>query len=674
MINPKLPKIWYGGDYYPEQWDEKTWEEDLRLFKLAGIDVVTLGVFAWSLIQPDEETYDFSFLDMMVDKLYQNGIHVCLATPTAAPPHWMTQKYPEVLLVDINGNRKEKGGRANFCPNSEKYRYFARNVAEKLAEHFKDHPAIVLWHVNNEYLNYCYCENCAKKFREWLKKKYGSLEELNKRWYTRFWSQTFTDWEEIPVPTTRSVLFMRKDRYESALPELYLDYRRFMSESMLECFLEEYKAIKKHTPHVPVTTNLIAATFKPWNYFEWGKHMDVVAWDNYPDYREDFSVVALRHSLVRGLKGGKPFVLMEQSPSQASWKWYNPQKRPKVMRLWTYQAIAHGAETAMFFQMRQSKAGVEKFHGAVITHVGNEHTRVFREVAQVGAELKKLGDTLLDSKVVSRSALLFDWESWWALEDSPNPNIDFLYLREVEKYFKALLESGIGVDIISKEEDFKKYDIIVAPALYMIEKETAEKLKDFVSAGGIFLTTTMSGIVDENGHVVLGGYPGLLRELLGLWVEEIDALPPSDANEVVIFGKRYTCRLVFDVIRTTTAKTLGRYEKDYHAGQPCVTVNAYGKGFAYYVGSSVEYALVKDLILHMLRAHNIHPEIEPPEGVEFVKKEKNGRHFYFLLNHSDSKRTVEIPEGLFRDLLTDKEFFGVVELEPKDVVILVKIS
>jgi beta-galactosidase len=671
VVNPKLPVIWYGGDYYPEQWDEETFERDIRMFKEAGINVVTLGVFSWSLIQPDENTYDFSFFEKVMDRLYKEGIYVCLATPTSAPPHWMTQKYPEILLTDVNGVKREKGGRQNFCPNSEKYRYFARNIAEKLAEHFKDHPALVLWHVNNEYLNYCYCDICRGKFQNWLKEKYGTLDELNRRWNTRFWSQTFTAWEEIPVPTTRSVLFWRKDRYQSVLPELYLDYRRFMTQSMLECFLEEYRAIKKHTPDIPVTTNLIAATFKEWNYFEWANHMDVAAWDNYPGYREDFSVISLRHSLIRGLKEGKPFVLMEQSPSQACWRWYNPQKRPGEMRLWSYHALAHGAETLMFFQLRQSKGGVEKFHGAVITHVDSPNTRVFQEVKRVGEEIKSLSD-ILDTRVVSQTALLFDWESWWAMEDTLTPNIDFKYLNEAEKYFKALVKTGLGVDVVGKDQNFEGYRIIVAPALYMVDEELARKLKDYVSNGGILILTTMSGIVDEDDQVVLGGYPGYLRDLMGGYVEEIDALPPEEKNEILMFGKRYECSLVFDYIKTTTAEVLGRFGRDYYMNEPAVLRNRYGGGWVYYVGSSASFDLVWDLVKFIEREHDLRAEITPPDGVEVIKKVKGEKTFYFLFNHSHEPQIVDLPEGTFRDLIKGNLYEKKARLQPLDVLILLK--
>ncbi|MFN3699145.1 MAG: beta-galactosidase, partial [Dictyoglomus sp.] len=505
MINPKLPYIWYGGDYNPEQWSKDIWQEDIRLFKLANINIATVNVFSWSLLQPSEDEYDFSLLDEIIEKLYENGIYICLATSTASQPHWMSVKYPEVLPVDINGNKRSHGGRVNFCPNSKIYRYFSGKLVEKLAERYANHPAIVVWHIANEYGTYCYCETCEKEFREWLKKKYGTLEELNKRWYTTFWGQTIYDWNEITVPTLRNVIFHHwiTGKLSTVAQGMVLDYYRFMNESILECYLNEYRIIKKYNPNIPVTTNLMG-TFKPLNYFEWAKHMDVVSWDSYPFYEDDYINVAFRHALMRGLKQGEPFMLMEQTPSQTNWHPYCYIKRPKVMRLLSYQALAQGADTVMFFQLRQSRGGPEKFHGAVISHAGHENTRVFREVKELGEELKKLGDKILGSKVNSQTAVLFDWENWWALENSQGPSAAINYPQGVESYYRALFENQLGVDIIGIEDNFEKYKLIVAPLLYMIKPGLEEKIKNYVEKGGIFITTTLSGIVDENDLVYLG--------------------------------------------------------------------------------------------------------------------------------------------------------------------------
>lgn len=681
MINPKLPYIWYGGDYNPEQWSKDIWEEDIRLFKLANINIATVNVFSWSLLQPSEDEYDFSLLDEIIEKLYENGIHICLATSTASQPHWMSVKYPEVLPVDINGNKRSHGGRVNFCPNSKIYRYFSGKLVEKLAERYANHPAIVVWHIANEYGTYCYCETCEKEFREWLKKKYGTLEELNKRWYTTFWGQTIYDWNEITVPTLRNVLFHHwmTGKLSTVAQGMVLDYYRFMNESILECYLNEYRIIKKYNPNVPITTNLMG-TFKPLNYFEWAKHMDVVSWDSYPFYEDDYINVAFRHALMRGLKQGEPFMLMEQTPSQTNWHSYCYIKRPKVMRLLSYQAVAQGADTVMFFQLRQSRGGPEKFHGAVISHAGHENTRVFREVKELGEELKKLGDKILGSKVNSQTAVLFDWENWWALENSQGPSAAINYPQGVESYYRALFENQLGVDVIGIEDNFEKYKLVVAPLLYMIKPGLEEKIKNYVEKGGIFITTTLSGIVDENDLVYLGGYPGPLRKILGIWVEEFDALPPEVKNEIVIqtdykpyfSGESYECNLVFDVIHMEkdTVRAIGLYKKDYYKGSPVVTVNKYGNGFAYYIGTFPSKEFLKEFIKYISQTHKIEPLFKDvPYGIEITQRVKDGKVFTFLLNHSEEIKTVNIG-GKKKDLLTGREYEGLIDIYPREVLIL----
>lgn len=681
MINSKLPYIWYGGDYNPEQWEKEIWDEDIRLFRLANINIATVNVFSWSILQPSEDEYNFSLLDEIIEKLWKNGIYICLATSTASQPHWMSVKYPEILPVDINGNKRSYGGRVNFCPNSKIYRYFSGKLVDRLAERYANHPAVLVWHIANEYGTYCYCENCEKEFREWVKKKYKTLEELNKRWYTAFWGQTIYDWNEITVPTLRNVMFHHwmTGKLSTVAQAMVLDYYRFMNESILECYLNEYNIIKKYNPNIPVTTNLMGA-FKPLNYFEWAKYMDVVSWDSYPFYNDDYISVAFRHALMRGLKQGEPFMLMEQTPSQTNWHPYCYIKRPKVMRLQSYQAVAQGADTVMFFQLRQSKGGPEKFHGAVISHAGHENTRVFQEIRKLGEELKKLGDTLLGSKVKSQTAVIFDWENWWALDNTQGPSSAINYPAEVERYYRALFENQLGVDVISVEDDFEKYKIVVAPLLYMTKLDVAEKIKNYVKKGGIFITTTLSGLVDENDQVYLGGYPAPLRDFLGIWVEEFDALPPDVRNEIVIqdeyktyFSKEsYECNTVFDVIHIEkeTTKAIGVYKRDYYKGFPVVTVNKFGNGYAYYIGTFPSIEFLKELVKYISKNHNIEPLFnDVPYGIEITQRVKNGKTFTFVLNHSEEIKTLNIGSKK-KDLLTGKTYEGIIDIHPREVLIL----
>ncbi|MCT2197567.1 beta-galactosidase [Paenibacillus sp. p3-SID1389] len=672
MINEKLPKIWYGGDYNPEQWGPDVWKEDERMFKLAGIDVATVNVFSWALIQPSEETYDFTQLDETIDRLYKSGVYVCLATSTGAHPAWMARKYPDVLRVDVQGRKRRFGGRHNSCPNSPTYRKYAARLAGKLAERYKDHPGLLIWHVSNEYGGYCYCDNCAAAFRVWLRERYKTLDELNRVWNTRFWGHTFYDWEEIVVP---SELSEEWGGNRTNFQGISLDYRRFQSESLLECYKLEYDEIKKHTPNVPVTTNLMGF-YPELDYFKWAKYMDIVSWDNYPSLDTPVSFTAMAHDLMRGLKSGAPFMLMEQTPSQQNWQPYNSLKRPGVMRLWSYQAVARGADTVMFFQLRRSIGACEKYHGAVIEHVGHEHTRVFREVAELGRELEQLGDTLLDARNEAKIGIVYDWENRWAIELSSGPTVALNYVNEVHKYYDTLFQMHVESDMVSVEEDFSKYEILIAPVMYMVKPGFAKKVEEFVANGGTFVTTFFSGIVNENDLVTLGGYPGELRSVLGIWAEEIDALLPGRTNQIVMkeawgaLSGQYECGLLCDLIHAEGAEVLAEYGSDFYQGMPVVTVNQFGKGRAYYVASSPDAAFLQGFLKNLCEEKGIQPLLDAPAGVEVARRVKDGKAFLFLLNHNEGAAEVEIGSEGMKDLLAQTEVSGTVQVPGRGVVIL----
>ena len=673
MINDKLPKIWYGGDYNPEQWEADTWAEDDRLFKLAGIDVATINVFSWALNQPSEDEYDFEWLDETIERLHKNGVGICLATSTGAHPAWMAKKYPEVTRVDYNGRKRKFGGRHNSCPNSPVFRKYSARIADKLAERYKDHPALLIWHVSNEYGGYCYCDNCAEAFRVWLRKRYGSIDALNKAWNTRFWGHTFYEWDEIVPPNALSEEW---DSNRTNFQGISIDYRRFQSESLLDCYRLEYDAIKKHTLDVPVTTNLMGF-YPELDYFEWAKHMDVVSWDNYPSLDTPVSLTAMTHDLMRGLKQGQPFMLMEQTPSQQNWQPYNSLKRPGVMRLWSYQAVARGADTVMFFQLRRSIGACEKYHGAVIEHVGHEHTRVFRESAELGRELQQLGDRLLDSRPNARVALVYDWENRWATDLTSGPTVALKYQNEVHKYYDALFKLGIQADMIGVETDLSGYDIVIAPVLYMVKQGYAKRIEKFVEAGGTFVTTFFSGIVNENDLVTVGGYPGELRKVLGIWAEEIDALFPGATNQVVMNGSNgalngtYECGLLCDLIHSEGAEVLASYGSDFYKGMPALTVNKFGQGEAWYVATSPDERFMADFMSKLCSDKGIKPLANVPSGVEAAERVKGDKSFLFLLNHNAEDSKVELePNAGGVDLLTGKEASGTVVVPARGVLII----
>ncbi|HOB09551.1 MAG TPA: beta-galactosidase [Limnochordia bacterium] len=668
MINPKLPAILYGGDYNPDQWPEEIWREDMRLFRLAGINVVVVPVFSWAKLQPAEDRYDFEWLDRVLDLLAENGIYACIATSTAAQPAWMSVKYPEILPVDVHGRKRTHGKRVNFCPNSKVYREFAARLARKLAERYKDHPALLYWRVANEYGTYCYCDTCAQEFRKWVQKRYGTIEEVNRRWNLSFWGHTIHSWDEIMVP---SELNDDNKWYQPVA----LDYLRFMTDSTIECFVNEYQAIKEVTPDLMVSTN-ISGYIKKLDQFKFAEYVDIVSWDNYPQPQHRMSLVAFKHDLMRGLKGGRPYILAEQTPSSQNWQPYNLLKRPGVMRLLSYQALARGADTVMFFQMRQSKAGVEKLHGAVISHAGHERTRVFRECAQLGAELKNIGASFLDSRVTAKVAVMFDWDNWWAVELSSGPSRDLQYLDQVEKYYHALWKLNVPVDIVRPDSDLSKYDLVLAPLLYMTKPGTAENIENYVREGGTFVTTFFSGMVDENDHIILGGYPGELKDVLGIWVEEIDGLLPEMKNGMVMKGPlgelngTYECGLICDLLHLRGAEALAVYAADFYAGRPCLTRNQFGKGTAYYVASDPEQPFIDGFVKYLCDLKGIKAPLEVPPGVEVTQREKESRRFTFVLNHNETAVEIDLGEKACFDLVTQTEKRGRVRLAGRDVLIL----
>lgn len=672
MISSKLPKMFYGGDYNPEQWDHETHLEDLRMFQLAGIDIATINVFSWALIQPDEVTYNFEGLDQLINSLYESGVYICLATSTAAHPAWMAKKYPDVLRVDADGRKRKFGGRHNSCPNSPTYRKYSEKIADKLAERYKDHPAVLVWHISNEYGGDCYCDNCEKAFRVYLKERYQTLEQLNKAWNSNFWGHTFYDWDEIVLPSNLSEHWGNNN---STFQGISLDYSRFNSDSMLDCYRLEYDAIKKHIPDSVVTTNLMGF-FKQLDYFKWAKYMDIVSWDSYPGLATPVSFTAMAHDLMRGLKDGQPFMLMEQTPSQQNWQPYNSLKRPGVMRLWSYQSVAHGADTIMFFQLRRSVGACEKYHGAVIEHVGHEHTRVFREVAELGKELQLLGDKTLDATVDAKVAIVFDWDNWWAIEKSSGPTVALNYVDQIHKYYAAFFRRNIQVDIVSVDTDISKYDIVLAPVLYMVKPGFASKLEKFVEAGGTFLTTFFSGIVNESDIVTTGGYPGELRKLLGIWVEEIDALLPEQRNRMVMkeaYGDLqgdYGCGMLCDLLHSEGAEIIAEYGDDFYKGMPVVTRNTFGQGEAWYVASDPEDRFLDGLLGQLAATKNIASLLDTPEGVEVTARTKDGQQYLFVMNHNATAQSYDLGKAEAHDLLTDRSLSGTIEIEGRGVQLL----
>ncbi len=657
-------RILYGGDYNPNQWPREIWEEDMRLFKKAGINSATVNVFSWAKIQPDEETYDFSELDDIVEMLSRENYDIVLATSTGAMPAWLVKRYPEVSRVDYEGRRHKFGQRHNACPNSPVFQKYARRLAQKLARRYGNNPHVTCWHISNEYGGECYCENCEKAFRVWLRKKYGTLKALNRAWNTEFWGHTFYDWDEIVAP---NALGDGIGREKTAFAGLSIDYRRFMSDSMLENYKMERDAIRSVDAKTTITTNLMG-TYKGLDYFKWAKEMDIVSWDNYPAYNTPWSLTAMCHDLMRGLKD-QPFMLMEQTPSQQNWQPYNSLKRPGQMRAQSWQTVAHGADTIQFFQLRRSVGACEKFHGAVISHSGSGETRVFKEVSQLGAELAALGNKTLGAENPAEVGILFDWDNYWALEYTSGPNVELRYVDQIHQYYRYFYEHHIPVDMIPVDADFSRYKAVVAPVLYMVKQGMAEALESYVQSGGTLITGFMSGIVDQSDNVHLGGYPGPLRRMCGVWAEEIDALAPEQHNTLKFAdGSECGCSLLCDILHLEGAEALACYGSDFYADPPAVTRNRFGSGTVYYVGTQPDAQGLERILNSLTADAGIAPIIEENTRLEITRRAADGRSYWFIINLTGEPQPVPESFAGESDLLSGSKAGG--EMKPFDVLLI----
>lgn len=659
---PQLPAgILYGGDYNPEQWPEEVWREDARLMREAGVNLVSVAIFAWARLEPRPGEFDFAWLDRVIALLWEQGVSVCLATATAAPPAWLARAHPESLPVEIDGTRLSFGARQHYCLNSRAYRERSAELCRQLGRRYGNHPAVALWHINNEigcHVSACYCDVCATEFRVYLKIKYESLPALNQAWGTEFWGQRYGEWGEIQPP--RKAPTFRN-------PSQTLDYHRFMSDAMRDILIGEIDALRSEAPAAKVTTN--GLTFpKPNDYWEWYRHVDVAAWDAYPDPAGgliEIRTTAFCHDLFRSLKGGRPFILMEQVTSQVNWRPTNVLKPPGQMRALSYQAVARGADGVMFFQWRASKAGAEKFHGAMLPHYGPDG-RVHREVRELGRELKRVAE-IAGTRVSARVALVVSWPNRWALEFETKPT-QFDYQEILHVFYAPLWELNIAVDLVPPDAELESYDVVIAPALYQLAASQAERLRRFVDRGGALVMTYFSGVVDEQDQVWLGGYPALLQDVLGLAVEEWQPLAPGATTTVKMAGNaRYaevTCTKFCEGIDLRGATVLATYHRDLFAGRAALTRHAFGQGEAFYFGTLPAPSALVEFFGALLKRRGIQAPISADPGVELSVREGDGRKFLFVVNHLPAPARVDFGKGKGEDVLTGKTCAGEQTIEP----------
>ncbi|OAT22063.1 beta-galactosidase [Buttiauxella noackiae ATCC 51607] len=669
-LSAKLPALLHGADYNPEQWENYPGiiDKDISMMKQAKCNVMSVGIFSWAKLEPHEGLYDFAWLDEIVEKLYAAGIHVFIATPSGARPAWMSQKYPQVLRVGRDRVPALHGGRHNHCMTSPVYRKKVQQINQQLAERYAHHPAVIGWHISNEYGGECHCDRCQQKFRLWLQDRYQTLEKLNEAWWSTFWSHTYTDWSQIESPAPQG---------EVSIHGLNLDWRRFNTAQVTEFCTEEAKPLKAANPELPTTTNFMEY-FYDYDYWKLAQAIDFISWDSYPMWhREEDETqlacyTAMYHDLMRTLKQGKPFVLMESTPSATNWQPTSKLKKPGMHILSSLQAVAHGADSVQYFQWRKSRGSVEKFHGAIVDHVGHIDTRVGREVSELGRILEQMAP-VTGSRVEAQVAIIFDWESRWAMDDAQGPrNCGMEYEKTVVDHYRPFWEQGIAVDVINADCDLSGYKLVIAPMLYMVREGFAEKATRFVEQGGQFVATYWSGVVNETDLCHLGGFPGPLRPLLGIWAEEIDCLADGESNIVQgLSGNNaglqgpYQVRHLCELIHSEGAQVLAHYRDDFYAGYPAVTVNHVGKGKAWYVASRNDAAFQRDFFNNIVNELNLPRALDCtfPQGVTAHRRTDGESEFIVVQNYSALEQSVTLPAE-FLDMVGKQTVQGNLTLAP----------
>jgi beta-galactosidase len=658
----------FGVDYYPEHWPEERWATDARLMAEAGVNIVRLAEFAWSFLEPEPGRFDFDWLDRAIAILHQHGIQVILGTPTASAPPWVMAMFPNAYKVNENGQRRTYGNRCEFCPTHAGYRERGRLVTRAMAEHYVGNPAVIGWQIDNELNGRCYCPNCQAGFQNWLRARYGTLATLNSDWGTIFWSHVYTEWSQIPAPAETGGV---------PNPGLDLDFRRFMSDTFVHFQQEQVDILRQVCPKHFVTHNFMGFNFDQIDYFKLARPLDFVAWDNYPRtgwhlaQEVDHVYVALGHDTMRGLKG-QPFWLMEEQSGSGGWQTVGMNPRPGEMRLWTYQAIAHGADAMIYFRWRTARYGTEQYWHGVLYHHGQPGRR-YSELKAIGSELKRAGEQILGAENRSQVAMILSYDTRWAFQGQAN-HADFRYPALFTSYYKALHNRNIGVDIVPPDADLSRYRLVIAPALYILPAATADRLRAFVQDGGMLITTARSGVKDEANAIVDSYLPGLLADVCGVEVDEYDVAPAEMTVPLELTLPGRTAQIAqawlwFDVLRPTTSQAIASYQGEYFSGSPAVTLNRFGKGQAVYVGTLGDDNLHDILLDWAVDAAKVPSVLATPTGVEATERWQGDQRLLFLLNHTTNAQEVALDQA-YTDLLSGETIKEKITLPPYGVVVL----
>lgn len=670
-------RLLHGGDYNPDQWLDypDILKDDLRLMKLANVNTMTVGIFAWSALEPTEGNYNFEWLDKIIDDVYNQGGRVILATPSGARPAWMSEKYPEVLRTNDRREKMLHGGRHNHCFSSPIYREKTQKMNYKLAERYGNHPALIMWHVSNEYSGDCHCELCQENFRDWLKNKYKTIENVNKAWWGPFWSHTYTDWSQIESPSSIG---------ENAVHGLNLDWKRFVTDQTIDFYENEAKPLRELTPNVPITTNFMADTddlipFQSLNYEKFSKHVDILSWDCYPAWHNDWentkdlaTKVGFINDLYRSLKQ-QPFLIMECTPSGVNWHNVNKAKRPGMHTLASMQLLAHGSDSVLYFQWRKSRGSSEKFHGAVVDHDNSEENRVFKEVSQVGEILDKIKE-IKGSMKQSKVAIIYDWENDWALKDAQGFGKESRrYPQTLQSHYKYFWDKNISVDVVTPQQDLSKYSLVVAPMMYMMTEETMDRFRDYVKNGGVLVGSYLSGLVNETDLTYLGGWPKTLQEIYGIDVKEIDTLYPKDKNSIKFGNESFEVVDYCTIIEAKEAEVLAKYEEDFYKNTPAITKNNLEKGKAYFIGARTNQEFLSkfyDKIVKDLDINEVEDFISEC-GISIQIRENKDEKYYFVMNFTEEEKNIEI-KGSYLNLISGKMMERLNLMKPYDVYVLKK--